>query len=154
MAVKRVPEGHHRVTPHLVVRDAPKMIEFYKKAFGAVELGRAPGPDGKTILHATIKIGDSMLFLNDEFPDMGAISPMGAKTTPVTIHLYVEDADKQFQQAVAAGAEVVMPLADQFWGDRYGIVKDPSGHQWSIGSHLEDLTPDQIKERMGKAMCG
>lgn len=153
MAVKRVPEGHHRVTPHLTVRDASAMIEFYKKAFGAVEKARATGPDGKMIMHALIQIGDSFVFLNDEFPDMGAVSPFGAKSTPVTIHLSVEDADQQFQQALAAGAEVVMPLADQFWGDRYGIVKDPSGHQWSIGSHMEDLTPEQIKERMAKAFC-
>ena len=154
MAAKRVPDGFHRVTPHLVVRNAAGLIEFYKKAFGAVELGRAPGPDGKSIMHAAIRIGDSIVFLNDEFPDMGAVSPLAGKGTPVTLHLYVEDADKQFQQALAAGAEVVMPLADQFWGDRYGIVRDPSGHQWSIGSHMEDLTPDQIKERMGKAFCG
>lgn len=152
MAVKRVPDGYHRVTPHLTVRNAPALIEFYKKAFGAVEMNRAPGPDGK-ILHAAIKIGDSIVFLNDEFPEMGAQSPLATKGTAVTIHLFVEDADKQFAQALAAGAEVVMPLADQFWGDRYGIVKDPSGHQWSIGSHMEDLTPEQIKERMGKAMC-
>ena len=153
MAIKRVPDGYHRVTPHLCVRNASAMIEFYKKAFGAIEKGRAPGPDGKSILHAAIQIGDSIVFLNDEFPEMGALSPLGAKTTPVTIHLYVEDADKQFQQALAAGAEVVMPIGDQFWGDRYGIVKDPSGHQWSIGSHMEDLTPEQMKERMGKAFC-
>jgi uncharacterized glyoxalase superfamily protein PhnB len=153
MVAQRVPQGFHRVTPHLTVRDAAAMIEFYKKAFGAVERGRAPGPDGKQIMHAEIQIGDSIVFLNDEFPDMGALSPHASKTTPVTLHLYVEDADKQFQQALAAGAQVVMPLADQFWGDRYGIVKDPSGHQWSIGSHMEDLTPEQIKERMGKAFC-
>jgi uncharacterized glyoxalase superfamily protein PhnB len=152
MTVKRVPDGFHRVTPHLTVRNAPEMIDFYTKAFGAVELGRAPGPDGKTIMHAAIKIGDSIVFLNDEFPEMGAIAPQG-KTTPVTIHLYVEDADRQYQQALDAGAEVVMPLADQFWGDRYGIVKDPSGHQWSIGSHMEDVTPQQVEERMGKAFC-
>jgi PhnB protein len=152
MAVKRVPDGFHRVTPHLTVKNAAAMIEFYKKAFGAVEKGRAPGPDGKSIMHAAIQIGDSFVFLNDEFPDMGALAP-GSKGTPVTIHLYVEDADKQFQQALAAGAEVVMPIADQFWGDRYGIVKDPSGHTWSIGSHMEDLTPEQMRERMGKAFC-
>jgi uncharacterized glyoxalase superfamily protein PhnB len=129
------------------------MIEFYKKAFGAVEKSRAPGPDGKQIMHAELQIGDSKVFLNDEFPEMGALSPLESKCTPVTLHLFVEDADKQFQQALAAGAEVVMPLADQFWGDRYGIVKDPSGHQWSVGSHMEDLTPAQIKERMAKAFC-
>jgi len=150
MAVKRVPDGYHRVTPHLTVKNAAEMIEFYKKAFGAVEKNRAPGPDGKTIMHAAIQIGDSMVFLNDEFPDMGARSPLAFKGSPVTIHLSVEDADKQFQQALAAGAEVVMPLADQFWGDRYGVLKDPSGHMWSIGAHMEDLTPAQIQERMGK----
>src|SRR5262245_43633942 len=152
MAVKRLPEGFHRVTPHLTVRNAAAMIEFHKKAFGAVEKGRAPGPDG-TIMHAALQIGDSVVFLNDEMPGMGAQSPLTTKGTAVTLHLYVEDADKQFQQAVAAGAEVAMPLADQFWGDRYGIVKDPSGHLWSIGSHMEDLTPEQIKERMAKAFC-
>ena len=153
MAAKRVPPGFHRVTPHLTVRNAAAMIEFYKKAFGAVEKRRSPGPDGKLIMHAEIQIGDSPVFLNDEFPEMGAFSPLGAKTTPVTLHLFVEDADKQFEQALAAGAEVVMPLADQFWGDRYGIVKDPSGHHWSIGSRTEDLTPAQMQERMAKEFC-
>src|SRR5262245_25348694 len=153
MAVKRIPEGFHRVTPHLTVRNAAAMIDFYKKAFGAVEKGRAPGPDGKLILHAALQIGDSIVFLNDEFPEMGAVSPLTSKSTAVTLHLYVEDADKQFQQALSAGAEVVMPMADQFWGDRYGIIKDPSGHQWSIGSHMEDPTPQQMKERMEKAFC-
>ena len=102
---------------------------------------------------AEIKIGDSTIMLNDEFPEMGAVSPFGTKSSPVTLHLFVEDADKQFAQAVSAGAEVVMPLDDQFWGDRYGIVKDPSGHQWSIASHKEDLTPEQMQERMAKAFC-
>jgi PhnB protein len=153
MAVKRVPDGYHRLTPHITVRDAAKMMEFYKKAFGAVEHRRALGPDGKMVMHAEMRIGDSVLFLNDEFPEMGALSPLHTKGTPVTLHLAVEDADKQFQQALSAGAEVVMPLGDQFWGDRYGIVKDPSGHQWSIAHHVEDLTPDQIKERMAKAFC-
>src|SRR4051812_48493129 len=102
MPVKRVPEGFHRVTPHLVVRDAAAMLEFYKKAFGAIEHHRMPGPDGKTIMHAEMHIGDSIVFLNDEFPQMGALSPLTSKGTAVTLHLYVEDADKQFQQAVAA----------------------------------------------------
>jgi PhnB protein len=151
MAVKRVPDGYHRVTPHLTDRNCTAAIEFYKKAFGAVEKRRAPGPDGKSIMHAELQIGDSVIFLNDEFPEMGALSPLALKGTPVTVHLFVEDADKQYQQALAAGAEVVMPLADQFWGDRYGIVKDPSGHQWSIASHMEDLTPAQMQERMAQA---
>jgi uncharacterized glyoxalase superfamily protein PhnB len=153
MSVKRVPEGHNRLTPHITVRNAPKMIEFYKKAFGATEQRRAAGPDGKTIMHAELRIGNSVLFLNDEFPEMGAFSPLESKGTPVTLHLFVDDADKQFQQALSAGCEVVMPLADQFWGDRYGIVKDPSGHHWSISHHVEDLTPEQIEERMAKAFC-
>jgi uncharacterized glyoxalase superfamily protein PhnB len=153
MAVKRVPDGYHRLTPHLTVRNAAKLIDFYKRAFGAVEKRRAPGPDGKSIMHAELTIGDSVVFLNDEFPEMGALSPLATTGTPVTLHLYVEDADKQFQQALAAGAEVVMPLADQFWGDRYGIVKDPSGHHWSIGSHMEDLTPEQMQERMANSFC-
>jgi uncharacterized glyoxalase superfamily protein PhnB len=151
MAVKRVPDGMHRLTPHITVREAGKMIDFYKKAFGAEECRRALGPDGKTIMHAELRIGDSVLFLNDEFPQMGALSPQSTNGTPVTLHLAVEDADKQFQKALSAGAEVVMPLADQFWGDRYGIVKDPSGHHWSISHHVEDLTPQQIEERMAKA---
>jgi uncharacterized glyoxalase superfamily protein PhnB len=153
MSVKPIPDGYHRVTPHLTVRDAAAMIEFYRKAFGAVEKRRAFGPDGKTIMHAEIQIGDSRVFLNDEFPEMGAFSPLASQSSPVTIHLFVEDADKQFQQALAAGAEVVVPIGDQFWGDRYGIVKDPSGHQWSIATHKEDLTPQQIQERMAKAFC-
>jgi uncharacterized glyoxalase superfamily protein PhnB len=127
------------------------MIEFYKKAFGAEEKRRTPGPDGKSIMHAELRIGDSTIFLNDEFRDMGARSPLASNMTPVTLHLYVEDADKQFQQALSAGAEVEMPLGDQFWGDRYGVVKDPSGHHWSIGSHMEDPTPEQMQERMAKA---
>ena len=153
MAVKRVPEGYLRVTPHLVVRNAAAAIEFYKKAFDAVEIMRAPGPDGKSIMHAELRIGDSRVFLNDEFPDMGALSPLAFKGTSITLHLYVEDADKQFKQALDAGAEVLMPLADQFWGDRYGIVKDPFGHQWSIGSHIEDLTLERKNERACKAMA-
>ena len=148
MAAKRVPDGFHRVTPHLVVRNAAALIEFYKKAFGAVEKGRAPGPDGKSIMHAALQIGDSIIFLNDEFPEMGAVSPLAAKSTPVTLHLYVEDADKQFQQALSAGAEVVMPLADQFWGDRYGIVADPFGHQWSMASHVRDVSPEELAKAM------
>jgi uncharacterized glyoxalase superfamily protein PhnB len=152
--VKRVPEGYHTVTPHLTVRGAAAAIEFYKKAFGAKELRRSPGPDGKSIMHAELQIGDSRLFLNDEFPGMGATSPLGLKGTPVTIHLYVEDADKLFQQAVSAGAKVAMPLADQFWGDRYGIVVDPSGHQWSIGSHIRDVTPEEMAKAAAAAFAG
>ena len=147
MAVKRIPDGYRRVTPHLTVRDCPAMIEFYKKAFGAVEKRRAPGPDGK-IMHAELEIGDCKIFLNDEFPEMGAMCAAALNGSSATMHLFVEDADKQFQQAVDAGAEVVMPLADMFWGDRYGLVKDPSGQTWSIAHHVEDLTPEQMQAKM------
>lgn len=151
MPVKRVPEGFHRVTPYITVRNAAAMIEFYKAAFGAVEKSRTAAPGGKSIIHAELRIGDSPIFLNDEFPEMGALSPLARNGTGVTLHLYVEDADEQFQQAVSAGAEVVMPLANQFWGDRYGLVKDPSGHLWSIATHVEDLTPAQMQDRMAQA---
>lgn len=151
--VKRVPEGFHTVTPHLVIRGAAEAIDFYKKAFGARELSRAPGPDGKTLMHAMIQIGDSRIFLADEFPGMGSLSPQGLKGTPVTIHLYVEDADRVFQQAVQAGAQIAMPLADQFWGDRYGIVTDPFGHRWSIASHIKDVTPQEMQKAAAAAFA-
>jgi PhnB protein len=149
-SVKRVPAGMHTVTPHLVVRGAAEMIEFYKKAFNAKELRRSVGPDGKSIMHADIQIGDSRIFLNDEFPEMGARSPLSTNGTPVTIHLYVEDADSLYNQAVSAGAKVLMPLADQFWGDRYGLVTDPSGHSWAIASHVRDVTPEETKAAMAE----
>jgi PhnB protein len=144
--VKRVPEGHHTVTPHLTVREGAKLIEFYKQAFGAKELRRSVAPDGKSLLHAEIQIGDSRVFLNDEFPGMGACAPQGTNGSPVHMHLYVEDVDSLYQRAVDAGAKVVMPLADQFWGDRYGVVEDPSGHRWALASHVQDMSPEQMKQ--------
>jgi PhnB protein len=144
-------EGARTITPHLTVKGAPQAIEFYKKAFGAIEKGVSKDPTG-LVLHAQMQIGDSLLFLNDEFPAMGARGPLSIGGTPVTIHLFFPDADKLFNQAVAAGAKVVMPIADQFWGDRYGIVTDPFGHMWSIATHKEDLTGEEIMERMKKAM--
>lgn len=144
-----IPEGHHSLTPHLVIKGASEAIEFYKQAFGAVELSRMPfpSPDGKVKLgHAELRIGDSRLFLSDEFPEQGSTGPVGY--SPVTIHLYVTDADVTFARAVEAGATVTMPLADMFWGDRWGKMIDPFGHHWSIATHLEDLTPEQIGERM------
>jgi PhnB protein len=143
--LKRVPEGHHTVSPHLTVRDGVKMIEFYKRAFGARELRRSLAPDGKSLLHAELQIGDSRFFLNDEFPQMNAVCPLARGGTSVIIHLYVEDVDSLYAQALDAGVKVVMPLADQFWGDRYGVVEDPAGHQWSMASHVQDLTPEQMK---------
>ncbi len=143
-----IPDGTHTITPHLIVKGAAEAIEFYKRAFGAEELCRMPfpGPDGQVKLgHAALRIGDSRLMLADEFPECGGFGPVG--NSPVTIHLYVTDADAAFERAVEAGATVRMPLADMFWGDRYGQVVDPFGHSWSIAEHLEDLTPEQMEER-------
>lgn len=149
-----IPAGHHSITPHLVVKGASEAIDFYGKAFGAQELCRMPmpGPDGTVkIGHAELQVGTSRLFLADEFPEYGSVGPQGG--SPVVIHLYVEDADAAFNQAVAAGATVVMPLMDMFWGDRYGKLVDPFGHHWSIAEHLQDLTPEQMMEGMAAAMA-
>ena len=148
---KRVPEGYRTVTPHLTIRGAAEAIEFYKKAFDAREIRRSMGPDAK-LMHAEIQIGDSRVFLNDEFPEMGASSPFALKGTPVTMHLFVEDCDSVFDKAVKAGATVAMPLADQFWGDRYGLLVDPFGHRWSVASHLKDMTPEQMRAAAEEAM--
>src|SRR4051794_26730072 len=150
-----IPDGYHAITPHLVIKGASEAIEFYKRAFGAEELCRMPfpGPDGQVRLgHAELQIGDSRIFLADEFPDYGSVGPDG--NSPVKIHLYVTDADAAFERAVEAGATVSMPLADMFWGDRYGKLVDPFGHHWSIAEHLEDLTPAQMQERMAAAFAG
>ncbi len=148
---KPVPDGFHTVTPHLVCREASRAIEFYKRALGAEELGRLPGPDGKSIMHATLKIGDSVIMLCEEFPQMGAQSPLALGGTPITLHLYVQDADAAFERAVSAGATVTMPLTDMFWGDRYGVVKDPFGHQWSIATHQRDLSDAEIAKAAATA---
>ncbi len=143
---KPVPEGFHTVTPHLVIKGAAAAIEFYKKAFGAEEVLRMPG-QGDGIMHAEIRIGDSHIMLNDEFPEFGKKGPLSIGGTPVTLHLYVNDVDAVFARAVKAGAKVTMPVADMFWGDRYGALEDPYGHHWSIGTHKEDLTPEECMER-------
>lgn len=145
--VKAVPEGMHSVTPHLICAGAAKAIEFYKNAFGAVEGGRLPGPDGR-IMHAQLRIGDSAVMLVDEMPEWGALGPKALKGSSVTIHLYVENADATFERAVKAGAKVVMPIADQFWGDRYGKLEDPFGHHWSIATHVRDVSPGEMQEAM------
>ena len=148
-----IPKGHHTITPHLIIKGASEAIEFYKKAFGAEEVYRMPfpSPDGKMKLgHAEIKIGDSFVFLADEFPQQGGLGPQG--NSPVTIHLYVTDADAAFNRAVAAGATVKMPLANMFWGDRYGQLQDPFGHVWSIATHQRDVTPEQMQADMKKMM--
>jgi len=146
-AVKPIPEGYRTITPYLTQRDAAQAIEFYKKAFGATETSRFSGPGG-SIMHAGLKIGDSLFFLNDEMPMPGGTrSPQSIGGTPVTINLYVPDCDKIYKQAIAAGAKQVMPLDDQFWGDRYGVVDDPYGHRWAIATHKEDLTPEELDKR-------
>lgn len=142
--VKAVPDGFHTVSAHLVVKGAGKAIEFYKKAFGAEEVMRMPGPDGQSVCHAELKIGDSTVMLADENPEWQCFSPLTLKGTPVTLHLYVENADAAYDRAVKAGATATMPLMDAFWGDRYGKVTDPYGHHWSIATHTKDLTPEQI----------
>lgn len=148
--VKHIPEGMQTITPHLVCKNAKEAIEFYKKAFNAIEGMRLEGPDGK-LMHANIQIGDSKLMMAEEYPDWGSVGPNTLKGTPVTLHLYVEDAEKAFTQAVNAGATVKMPLADMFWGDRYGIVVDPFGHQWSIAMHIRDVSMEEMQANAGKA---
>ena len=147
--VKPIPEGMHSLTPHLVCAGAVAAIAFYKKAFNATGGGFLPGPDGK-VMHAHIQIGDSALMLMDEFPEMGGFGPKSLKGSPVTIHLYVENVDAVFAQAVAAGAKVTMPVTDMFWGDRYGQLEDPFGHKWSVATHTRDLSPQEIQEGMAK----
>lgn len=144
-----IPEGMHSLTPHLVCGGAADAIAFYQRAFGAVELSRLPGPDGR-VMHASVRIGDSVLMLNDEWPEMGAVGPTKLGGTAVTIHLYVTDVDAAVAQAAAAGAKVTMPPADMFWGDRYAQIEDPFGHKWSLATHLEDLTPEQIQANLAK----
>jgi PhnB protein len=151
-AAKKIQDGMHTVTPHLICNGAAEAIEFYKKAFGATELMRLPGEGGK-LMHASIQIGDSKVFLVDENPSWQCRGPKLLGGTPVTIHLSVEDVDAVFAKAVAAGATPVMPVADMFWGDRYGIVADPFGHHWSIATHMFDLTPEEVQANMAK-MCG
>ncbi|MFQ5877854.1 MAG: VOC family protein [Acidobacteriota bacterium] len=146
-AKNAIPEGFHTVTPYLVVKDAGRAIDFYREAFGAEEELRMPGPDGNSVMHAEIRIGDSHLFLADECPERGCKSPLTLGGSPSSIHLYVTDVDAAFKKAIDAGAEAVMPVADMFWGDRYGKVKDPFGHEWGIATHKEELTPEEIGER-------
>ncbi len=146
-SVKPIPEGMHAITPHLVCDGAAKAIEFYKAAFGAIEVSRLPGSDGK-IAHAMLRIGDSMLMLVDQFPEMGARGPRQFGGSPVTIHLAVADAHAAMAKAQAAGATVKMPVTDMFWGALYGVLEDPFGHSWSVATQVRDLTPQQIEAAM------
>jgi PhnB protein len=149
--VRAIPEGYHSVTPYLVVNDASAAIDFYKRAFDAKENYRLQGPDGKSILNAELMIGDSMVLLSDEFPHGGCRSPKSIGGSAVTLHIYTEDVDKVFNQAIAAGATIVMPIMDMFWGDRYGQLQDPFGHVWSIAMHKQDLSQEEI-QKAGEAI--
>ena len=148
--VKPVPDGYHTATPYLVIAGAAKAIDFYAKAFDAKELFRLPGPGG-IVAHAELQIGDARLMLAEESSDMDTKSPMTLKGTPVGIFIYAADVDKLFKQAVAAGAKTVIPLGDMPWGDRWGKLRDPFGHEWQLASRKEDLTPEQVQQRIAAA---
>jgi len=152
-STKPVPEGFHSVTPSLTVRNAAQAIEFYKKALGAQEISRMAMPDGK-IGHAELKIGDSIIFLSDEMPGMGmAKSPQSLGGCTSVLNLYVPNVDKTFDQAIAAGAKTTMPVADMFWGDRYGTFMDPFGFAWGIATHVEDVSPAEMDKRAKEAFA-
>jgi len=146
MAVKAIPDGYRSVTPYLIVKGADRAIDFYKKVFGAAQRMRMDGPNG-TVGHAEIEIDDSTIMLADEFPDMGFRSPQSLGGTGVSLHLYVKDVDACFNRAVAAGAKALRPVQDQFYGDRSGTVEDPFGHVWTISTHKEDLSPEELQKR-------
>jgi len=153
MAVKPIPDGYHSVTPYLIFDNAAAALEFYKKALGAVELMRFPAPGGK-IGHAEIRIGDSPVMLSDESPEMNARSARTIGGSPISLLVYVEDVDALVARAVAAGAKLVRPVANQFYGDRTGGIDDPFGYHWYIATHVEDVPPDELKKRAAKAMGG
>jgi len=148
--VKPIPDGYHTVTPYLVIKDAASAIEFYKKAFGAVEIMRMPGPDGR-VMHAEISIGNSRLMIADECPEMNARSPKSLGGSPVSLLLYVEDVDSFFTRATSAGAATIRPVKDQFYGDRSGSLSDPFGHLWHVGTHKEDVAPAELQKRAALA---
>ena len=149
--VKPIPQGYRSVTPYLTLNDAARALDFYKRAFGAQEIMRMDGPNGK-IGHAEIKIGDSMIMLSDEMPGSVSRSPQSLGGTTAGVFLYVENVDAVFNQAVSAGAQVQTPLADMFWGDRFGQLKDPFGHSWSVATHKEDVAPAEMQKRMQAEM--
>ena len=152
-SVNAIPDDYPRISPYLCVAGAAEAIEFYKTVFGATERLRMPAPDGK-IGHAEILIGDGLIMLADEFPERNVLGPKSIGGSPVTIAVYVEDVDAVFKRAIEAGAEEQGPLEDQFYGDRSGQFVDPFGHSWSVASHIEDLTPEELKARSEKAMTG
>ena len=145
--VKPIPDGCRTVTPYLIIRNAAEAIEFYKKAFGATEVCCMRGPDGKSVMHAEIRIGDSLVYLGDECPDMGIRSPETLGGTTASVMLYVEDVDATFAQAVAAGAKSRMDPQNMFWGDRFGKLTDPYGHDWAVATHVEDVSAEEMERR-------
>jgi PhnB protein len=161
-SVKPIPAGHHTVTPYLIIKNATKALEFYKKAFGAIELDKLVMPDGR-LGHAEIRLGDSVIMLADEFPEYGGKSPETLGGSPVNLHLYVEDVDRFFKKALAAGAKERKPIKDQFYGDRSGQLQDPFGHVWWVATHKEDIAPEEMQKRVqamfaekkgaGQAVC-
>ena len=151
--VKPIPDGYPRVTPYLIVEGGEAALEFYGRIFGARERMRMPAPEGK-IGHAEIEIGDSVVMLADESPDMGALSPTTIGGSPVTLSIYVEDVDAVFEAALEAGATSVRPIENQFYGDRIGQFEDPFGHRWHVATHVEDVPPDEMEKRMAEAMGG
>lgn len=150
--ISAVPEGMRTVTPHLVCAGAAQAIEFYRRAFAATELLRVPGADGR-LLHACIRIGDSAVMLIDEFREWGSVGPRSLNGTPVTIHLYVDDADAWIKRAAQAGAKIVMPVQEMFWGDRYGVLEDPFGHRWAVATRVQDVSTNELLDR-AKNGCG
>lgn len=152
MSVKAIPAGHHTVTPYLAIKNAVQALDFYKKAFGATEVNKLIMPDGR-LGHAEIRLGDSIIMMADEFPEYGGKSPQTLGGTPVNIHLYVEDVDAFFKNAVAAGAKERKPIKDQFYGDRSGQLEDPYGHLWWVATHKEDVSPQEMQKRV-QAMFG
>ena len=151
--VKPIPDGYPQVTPYLCVDGAKAAIEFYSNVLGATERMHMPGPDGK-IGHAELELGDSLIMLADEYPEMGIRGPKAVGGTPVTISIYVEDADAVFDAAVAAGATAVRPVENHFYGDRIGQFEDPFGHRWSVATHVEDVPPDEMEKRAAETMNG
>ncbi len=150
MSAKPIPEGYHTLTPYMTVRDAARAIEFYKQAFGAVEKGVMKGPDGK-VMHAELRIGDSLFMLADEFPEFGSHAPQNGSSA-TGLHIYTEDVDGAFDRAVKAGGIVEMPVSDMFWGDRYGKLIDPFGHKWSIATHKRDMSLDEMRAAQDEFM--
>ena len=154
--VKPIPDGYHSITPFLIVKNGAQAIQFYKDAFQAKEISRFDGPNGK-VMHAELKIGDSLFMLADEYPDkegFGMTAPNKSQGVPVGLNLYVNDVDTVFTRAVQKGAKSIKPVENMFWGDRYGQIEDPFGHRWSISTHIEDLTPEEIKQRAMQMFAG